>query len=116
MIHSNLYIDMSGSISRFAASDSARAQSHPVIRSINLAVNRDQAIDQASCALRSAQPNLFFEPAPGAYDVVILAGDIDVRSRGVKWANETFKGPVIYVCGTQVKKTGFDPGFVIDLP
>lgn len=40
-----------------------------------------------------------FEPAPGDYDVVILAGDIDVRSRGVKWANETFKGPVIYIGG-----------------
>ncbi|TWC43648.1 calcineurin-like phosphoesterase family protein, partial [Pseudomonas sp. SJZ080] len=40
-----------------------------------------------------------FEPAHGEYDVVVLAGDIDVRSRGVKWANETFKGPVIYICG-----------------
>lgn len=40
-----------------------------------------------------------FEPAPGDYDVVILAGDIDVKARGVNWANESFKGPVIYVCG-----------------
>lgn len=31
--------------------------------------------------------------------MVILAGDIDLKSRGVKWANETFQCPVIYVCG-----------------
>lgn len=40
-----------------------------------------------------------FDPAPSDADVVILAGDIDLNSRGVKWANETFKRPVIYVCG-----------------
>ena len=40
-----------------------------------------------------------FDPAPSDADVIILAGDIDLRSRGVKWANETFKTPVIYVCG-----------------
>lgn len=40
-----------------------------------------------------------FEPEPGDYDLVILAGDIDVRSRGVMWANEAFTCPVIYVCG-----------------
>jgi predicted phosphodiesterase len=40
-----------------------------------------------------------FEPEPGDYDLVVLAGDIDVKSRGVKWANETFQCPVIYVCG-----------------
>ncbi|WP_150770799.1 metallophosphoesterase family protein [Pseudomonas fluorescens] len=40
-----------------------------------------------------------FEPAPGEADVVILAGDIDIKSRGVVWANETFQCPVIYVCG-----------------
>jgi len=28
-----------------------------------------------------------------------LAGDIDVQSRGVKWANETFSRPVIYCAG-----------------
>lgn len=32
-------------------------------------------------------------------DVVILAGDIDKKSRGVKWANETFSCPVVYVSG-----------------
>lgn len=32
-------------------------------------------------------------------DVVILAGDIHTKSRGVHWANERFQCPVIYVCG-----------------
>lgn len=40
-----------------------------------------------------------FEPAPTDADVVVLAGDIDIQSRGVTWANETFSCPVIYVCG-----------------
>jgi predicted phosphodiesterase len=40
-----------------------------------------------------------FDPVPNDADVVILAGDIDLRSRGVNWANETFQCPVIYVCG-----------------
>ncbi|WP_350647269.1 metallophosphoesterase family protein [Pseudomonas sp. HY13-MNA-CIBAN-0226] len=40
-----------------------------------------------------------FEPTPSEADVVILAGDIDIKSRGVNWANETFQCPVIYVCG-----------------
>jgi predicted phosphodiesterase len=40
-----------------------------------------------------------FEPASIDADVVILAGDIDIKSRGVKWANEVFQCPVVYVCG-----------------
>jgi predicted phosphodiesterase len=40
-----------------------------------------------------------FEPASSGADVVILAGDIDIKTRGVKWANEVFGCPVIYVCG-----------------
>jgi predicted phosphodiesterase len=36
---------------------------------------------------------------PRDADVVIFAGDIDLKSRGVKWANEAFQCPVIYVCG-----------------
>lgn len=40
-----------------------------------------------------------FNPPPSDADVVILAGDIDLKSRGVRWANETFQCPVIYVCG-----------------
>ncbi|MEC4169649.1 metallophosphoesterase [Pseudomonas sp. MS-1(2024)] len=40
-----------------------------------------------------------FEPVSTDADAVILAGDIDIKSRGVRWANETFQCPVIYVCG-----------------
>ncbi|VVO01244.1 metallophosphoesterase family protein [Pseudomonas fluorescens] len=40
-----------------------------------------------------------FQPETGDYDLVILAGDIDVQTRGVMWANEAFVCPVIYVCG-----------------
>ncbi|MNE32703.1 3',5'-cyclic adenosine monophosphate phosphodiesterase CpdA [compost metagenome] len=40
-----------------------------------------------------------FDPASSDADVVILAGDIDLKSRGVKWASEVFQFPVIYVCG-----------------
>lgn len=40
-----------------------------------------------------------FEPASIEADVVVLAGDIDLKSRGVIWANEIFQCPVIYVCG-----------------
>jgi len=40
-----------------------------------------------------------FEPPQVEADLVVLAGDISVLSRGVTWANETFKCQVIYVCG-----------------
>ncbi|UZJ58066.1 metallophosphoesterase family protein [Pseudomonas sp. KU26590] len=40
-----------------------------------------------------------FVPSPIDADLVILAGDIGVQGRGVRWANETFQCPVIYVCG-----------------
>ena len=40
-----------------------------------------------------------FQPESNTFDLVILAGDIDVRARGVTWANEAFTCPVIYVCG-----------------
>ncbi|WP_095194332.1 metallophosphoesterase family protein [Pseudomonas sp. Irchel 3A7] len=40
-----------------------------------------------------------FAPEPGDCDLVILAGDIDVQTRGVKWANESFRCPVIYCAG-----------------
>ncbi|CDF85741.1 Metallophosphoesterase [Pseudomonas knackmussii B13] len=32
-------------------------------------------------------------------DVVILAGDIDIETRGIRWAAENFSCPVIYICG-----------------
>ncbi len=40
-----------------------------------------------------------FERPQADADVVVLAGDISVRGRGVVWANENFRCPVIYVCG-----------------
>lgn len=40
-----------------------------------------------------------FYPAPSDADVVILAGDIDIKSRGVSLANDTFQYPVNYVRG-----------------
>jgi predicted phosphodiesterase len=40
-----------------------------------------------------------YQPLSNGYDLVILAGDIDLKGRGVAWANEAFDCPVIYVCG-----------------
>ncbi|MDC6379917.1 metallophosphoesterase family protein [Pseudomonas graminis] len=40
-----------------------------------------------------------FVPSPIDADLVILAGDIGVQAKGVKWANEAFQCPAIYVCG-----------------
>ncbi|MHC8361909.1 metallophosphoesterase [Pseudomonas sp. LS2P72] len=40
-----------------------------------------------------------FEAPAVAADVVILAGDIHTKARGVAWAGETFSCPVIYICG-----------------
>lgn len=40
-----------------------------------------------------------FIPPELPADLVILAGDIDIQARGVLWANETFRCPVIYCAG-----------------
>ncbi|WLH51300.1 metallophosphoesterase [Pseudomonas tolaasii] len=40
-----------------------------------------------------------YQPQPVDVDLVILAGDIHKGVRGVKWANEAFTSPVIYVPG-----------------
>lgn len=40
-----------------------------------------------------------FELVSPNFDLVMLAGDIDVKARGVTWANEVFACPVIYICG-----------------
>lgn len=39
------------------------------------------------------------ELRPGDEDVVVLAGDIHVGDKGVKWAAQTFAAPVVYVPG-----------------
>ncbi len=40
-----------------------------------------------------------FTPEPLDCDVVILAGDIDLKARGVEWARKSFSTPVLYVPG-----------------
>lgn len=40
-----------------------------------------------------------FTPEQLDCDVVILAGDIDLKARGVEWAKQSFSGPVLYVPG-----------------
>ncbi|WP_237045297.1 metallophosphoesterase [Aquipseudomonas alcaligenes] len=40
-----------------------------------------------------------FVPVPLDCDLVILAGDIDLKSRGVEWAKQAFSVPVLYVPG-----------------
>lgn len=34
-----------------------------------------------------------FEPPPTDADIIVLAGDIDTKARGVAWANEVFSQP-----------------------
>ncbi|ERV37565.1 hypothetical protein Q069_00064 [Pseudomonas aeruginosa BL15] len=40
-----------------------------------------------------------FEPVVSDADLVVLAGDIHTRERGVKWANQTFSCEVLYILG-----------------
>ncbi len=40
-----------------------------------------------------------FDALPIAADVVVLAGDIDVGTAGIAWAERTFLAPVVYVAG-----------------
>jgi predicted phosphodiesterase len=40
-----------------------------------------------------------FQPSDRDVDVVVLAGDIHLETRGVGWAAETFRRPVVYVPG-----------------
>ena len=41
-----------------------------------------------------------FDPPEIDADIVILAGDIHIKNKGLKWAQENFKDkPVIYVLG-----------------
>jgi predicted phosphodiesterase len=47
-----------------------------------------------------------FTAAPVEADVVILAGDIDVKARGITWARATFDCPVLYVLGNHEYYSG----------
>lgn len=40
-----------------------------------------------------------FVPQVADVDAVILAGDIDVKTRGVEWARQVFSAPVLYIPG-----------------
>jgi Icc-related predicted phosphoesterase len=42
-------------------------------------------------------------------DIVILAGDIDVKARGVEWAKQAFHVPVLYVLGNHEYYRGHMP-------
>lgn len=42
-------------------------------------------------------------------DIVILAGDIDVKGRGVQWAKQAFQIPVLYVLGNHEYYRGHMP-------
>jgi Icc-related predicted phosphoesterase len=50
-----------------------------------------------------------YTPSAVDADVVILAGDIDVKARGVDWAKQTFKVPVLYVLGNHEYYSGHMP-------
>lgn len=40
-----------------------------------------------------------YDPATSGFDAVVLAGDIHTKGRGVRWAQERFSKPVLYVPG-----------------
>lgn len=40
-----------------------------------------------------------YEPETGGYDLVVLAGDIHTKERGVRWARDRFTCPVLYIPG-----------------
>ncbi|MNO43451.1 3',5'-cyclic adenosine monophosphate phosphodiesterase CpdA [compost metagenome] len=56
-----------------------------------------------------------FQPPAADVDLVVLAGDISVRARGVAWANETFACPVIYACGNHEYYKGHLPKTLIKM-
>ncbi|MDU8608720.1 MULTISPECIES: metallophosphoesterase [Pseudomonas syringae group] len=57
---------------------------------MKLRIYSDLHLEFASCNLPWLDPSV---------DLVVLAGDIDKKARGVNWANDTFACPVVYVCG-----------------
>lgn len=40
-----------------------------------------------------------YMPIQDGYDMVVLAGDIDVKLRGIEWAQKNFNRPVVYIPG-----------------
>jgi predicted phosphodiesterase len=53
-----------------------------------------------------------YQPSTVDADIVVLAGDIDVKARGVEWAKRMFKHPVLYVLGNHGKPTVSDANLV----
>lgn len=56
-----------------------------------------------------------FQPPTAEVDLVVLAGDISVRGRGVAWANETFACPVIYALGNHEYYKGHIPRSLVKM-
>jgi Icc-related predicted phosphoesterase len=56
---------------------------------------RIHVLSDLHCEFEPYTPSLAATEA----DVVVLAGDINVKARGVAWARETFDCPVVYVAG-----------------
>lgn len=57
-----------------------------------------------------------FDSGEAEADVVVLAGDIDVKDRGIRWAMTTFKDrPVLYVLGNHEFFRRAYPRHVLDL-
>lgn len=50
-----------------------------------------------------------YQPSTVDADIVVLAGDIDVKARGVEWAKRVFKHPVLYVLGNHEFYRGHMP-------
>ena len=50
-----------------------------------------------------------YKPSAVDADVVILAGDIDVKARGIEWAKKAFQCPVLYVLGNHEYYSGHMP-------
>ncbi len=50
-----------------------------------------------------------YRPPAVDADIVILAGDIDVKARGVEWAKKAFQCPVLYVLGNHEYYGGHIP-------
>ena len=56
-----------------------------------------------------------FSPVVKHADIVILAGDIDVKNRGVPWAREAFQSPVLYVPGNHEFYSGNLPATLVKM-
>jgi predicted phosphodiesterase len=56
-----------------------------------------------------------YEPEYCNADVVILAGDIHTKNRGVEWASTRFNTPVIYILGNHVAYGKTLPKYIAEI-